>query len=205
MAAPPHVEEKLEKVLQQVFGGDNGGGVDLCQSPFTAEIWAKPLLLKFKMSNLDIYDGSADPIDHLDHFREHLSLQNLNEMTMCQYFPLTLKGDARVWQIKKQPWHLARVKKGARESLRGFLAKFIAEARQIPKLTDGVKLNAFLSELEGVAFFKHLIYNGRQTFAEAEAGTRAYIAVEEANDTKRPIQVESFPSRPVEGKRKHED
>ncbi|GMH13459.1 hypothetical protein Nepgr_015300 [Nepenthes gracilis] len=49
------------------------------------------------MPNLDIYNGSADPMDYLNHLREHLSLQGLDEMTMYQYFHLTLKDNAIVW------------------------------------------------------------------------------------------------------------
>ncbi|GMH31592.1 hypothetical protein Nepgr_033436 [Nepenthes gracilis] len=49
------------------------------------------------MPILEVYDGSGDPMDHLNHFREHLNLQGLDETTMCQCFPLTLKGDAWIW------------------------------------------------------------------------------------------------------------
>ncbi|GMH29941.1 hypothetical protein Nepgr_031784 [Nepenthes gracilis] len=151
---------------------------------------------------------------------------------MCPYFPLTLKGDARVWlygmlansirtfsdlataflsqfassrRVEKQPWHLTRIKQGTRESLRGFLARFVAEARQIPRLIDEVKLNVFLSALEGGAFFKYLIHKDPQTFIEAEAVARAYIAAEEANDAKRSERDEHLHQKVAESKRKAED
>ena len=69
----------------------------MLQSPFSTEIRTRALPPKFKMPNLEVYDGSGDPMDHPNHFREHLSLQGLDETTMCQCFPLTLKGDTRIW------------------------------------------------------------------------------------------------------------
>ncbi|PSJ19597.1 hypothetical protein CVH10_22020, partial [Halomonas sp. ND22Bw] len=71
----------MDKIWNRVFP-DDGGAVDLDRSPFTAEILGRPLPTKFKMPSLDSYDGSSDPVDHLDHFRTHLSLQGLKDSAM---------------------------------------------------------------------------------------------------------------------------
>ncbi|GMH25256.1 hypothetical protein Nepgr_027099 [Nepenthes gracilis] len=148
------------------------------------------------MPSLDLYDGGSDPVDHLDHFRTHLSLQGLEDSAMCRCFPLTLKGDARIWfhhlpsgsvssfreltdlflaqyassrREEKQPWHLSHIKQKPGENPRRFLDHFVAEARRIPKITEEIK---------------------------------AYAAAEEANEAKRPERADQ--ARPIsgEGKRK---
>ncbi|GMH21576.1 hypothetical protein Nepgr_023418 [Nepenthes gracilis] len=62
-----------------------------------AEVLNCQIPAKFKMPPLDSYDGSTNPVDHLDHFHTHLSQQGLEDPVICRYFPLTLKGDAHIW------------------------------------------------------------------------------------------------------------
>ncbi|GMH19400.1 hypothetical protein Nepgr_021241 [Nepenthes gracilis] len=179
--------------------------IDLDRSPFIAEILSRPLPSKFKMPSLDLYDGGSDPVDHLDHFRTHLSLQGLEDSVMCRCFPLTLKGDARIWfhhlpsgsvsnfreltdlflaqyassrREEKQPWHLSHIKQKPGENPRRFLDRFVVEARRIPRITEEMKLGSFISTLTYRDFFKHLAHKNPQTFREVETITRAYAAAE---------------------------
>ncbi|GMH05165.1 hypothetical protein Nepgr_007005 [Nepenthes gracilis] len=199
-AAPPRVEARPERGWNLMLRESSGGGANALQSPFSTEIRTRMLPPKFKMPNLELYDGSGDPMDHLNHFREHLSLQGLDETTMCQCFPLTLKGDAPMWFYGMSADSI----RDFGDLATAFLSQF-ASSRRIPRLTDEVKLNAFLSALEGGAFFKHLIHKGLQTFIEAEVVARAYIAAEEANDAKRPERDEHPQQKAAEGKRKSGD
>ncbi|GMH11177.1 hypothetical protein Nepgr_013018 [Nepenthes gracilis] len=85
-----------QQVAKDPHENNGGGAADLRQSPLTMEIQTRLLHPKFKMPNLDVYDRSAVLMDHLDYFSEYLNLQDLDEMTICQCFSLTLKGDARM-------------------------------------------------------------------------------------------------------------
>ncbi|GMH05014.1 hypothetical protein Nepgr_006854 [Nepenthes gracilis] len=89
-------DPRVDQIWNHVFQNDECA-IDLDRSPFTTEILSRPLPSKFKMPSLDLYDGGSDPVDHLDHFRTHLSLQGLEDSAMCRCFSLTLKGDARIW------------------------------------------------------------------------------------------------------------
>ena len=44
-----------------------------------------------------MYDGSRDPLDHLESFKTLMHLQGAPDEIMCKAFPTTLKGSARVW------------------------------------------------------------------------------------------------------------
>ncbi|GMH02614.1 hypothetical protein Nepgr_004453 [Nepenthes gracilis] len=76
---------------------------DLRSSPFAMDIRTQLLPRKFKMMTLEGYDESKDPMDHLNYFRTHLSLQGASEAMMYQCFPITLKGDVLLWFHGLQP------------------------------------------------------------------------------------------------------
>ena len=52
-------------------------------SPFTASITSFPLLLKFRMPQVEAYDGSKDPLDHLESFKTLIRLQGVVDEIMC--------------------------------------------------------------------------------------------------------------------------
>ena len=66
-------------------------------SPFTAPVTSFPLLAKFRMPQVKPYDGSKDPLDHLELFKTLMYLQGVLDEIMCKAFPITLKGPVQVW------------------------------------------------------------------------------------------------------------
>ena len=72
-------------------------------SPFTASISLFLLPPKFRMPQVESYDGSKDPLDHLKSFKTLMHLQGVVGKIMCRAFPTTLKGPARIWFSKLTP------------------------------------------------------------------------------------------------------
>ena len=66
-------------------------------SPFIALVTSFPLPLKFRMPQVETYDGSKDPLDHLESFKTLVHLQGVVDEIMCQAFPTMLKSPARLW------------------------------------------------------------------------------------------------------------
>ena len=64
--------------------------------PFIVPVTLFPLPLKFHMPQVEAYDGSKDPLDHLESFKTLMHLQAMANEIMCRAFPTTLKGLARV-------------------------------------------------------------------------------------------------------------
>ena len=72
------------------------GMIRRMDSQFTTKVLNCPFPPKFRLPQLELYDGSKDPLDHIESFKTLMLLQmTLNEV-MCKVFPTTLKGAARV-------------------------------------------------------------------------------------------------------------
>ena len=55
------------------------------------------------MPQVEVYDGSRDPLYHLESFKTLMHLQGVPNEIMCGAFPTTLKGPTRVWFSKLTP------------------------------------------------------------------------------------------------------
>lgn len=132
-------------------------------SPFITSINSHPLPSKFKMSSLDLYDGTRDPCDHIAIFKTTMHFQGVPDKIMCKTFPTTLKGPAKVW-FSKIPLNtvgsfeelsklfvnnfiggqrhkhsssiLLTIEQGDNESLRSFVTCFNKEALTVDELDD---------------------------------------------------------------------
>ena len=72
-------------------------------SPFTTSINLFPVPLKFHMPQVESYDGSKDPLDHLETFKTLMHIQGVADEIMCRPFPTTLKGSIRIWFSRLTP------------------------------------------------------------------------------------------------------
>ena len=79
-------------------------------SPFIASVTSCPLPPKFHMPQAEAYDGSKDPLDHLESFKTLMHLQGVADEIMCWAFPTTLKGPARVWFSRLTPSSISTFK-----------------------------------------------------------------------------------------------
>ena len=70
---------------------------------FTSKIMEDPIPPWFKMPQTELYDGSAEPLDHLEAFKALMLLHGANEGTLCRAFPTTLRKTARQWFSSLSP------------------------------------------------------------------------------------------------------
>ena len=71
--------------------------VNRTDSSFTIPVNSCPLPRKFRMPQIESYDGVKDPLYHLETFKTLMYLQGVPDKIMCRAFPTTLKGAARIW------------------------------------------------------------------------------------------------------------
>ena len=122
--------------------------VQQIESPFTAEVLHFPLPAKFRMPQIEAFDGTKDPVDHLNTYKNQMELHGYQEPIQCRTFAITLKGQALAWfnrlppssvssfrelsiafvphfigarTYRKQNYHLLSIKQNPQESLRSYV------------------------------------------------------------------------------------
>ena len=96
MQAMKEQMEVMMNVLKGRVSSDLDDLVNRMNSPFTIPVNSYPLPQKFRMPQVDSYDGVKDPLDHLETFKTLMHLQGVPDEIMCRAFPTTLKGAARI-------------------------------------------------------------------------------------------------------------
>ena len=105
-ATPPPIVAEIQAIKEQIkvmmnalkgrVSSDLDNLVNRTDSPFTASINSFPLPHKFRMLQIDSYNGVKDPLDHLETFKTLMHLQGVVDEIMCRAFPTMLKGAARI-------------------------------------------------------------------------------------------------------------
>ena len=77
--------------------------VQQTESPFTAEVLHFPLPAKFRMPQVEAFDGTRDPVDHLNTYKNQMELHGYQDHVRCRVFAITLKGPALAWFNRLPP------------------------------------------------------------------------------------------------------
>lgn len=151
------------------------------KSPFTREIRMARNLPDFKLPTVEVYNGKADPTDHLMRYTRHMEVLGASEGVMARCFPLYLtdiaamwfrqleEGSIRTWtelvdrflrqfrvHIKrpKNVMTLTSVKQREDESLRAFLTRFNAAVASVDRPDPSMVLMAAVSRVREDSDFK---------------------------------------------------
>ncbi|XP_059629876.1 uncharacterized protein LOC132272805 [Cornus florida] len=165
-----------------------------------------PLPSKFKMPTLESFDGTRDPLDHLETFQALMHHQAVPDHIMCRAFPTTLKGSARVWFNKLKPGsietfaelskgfvshfiagqrhrmpatHILTMKQQKGKPLREYINRFNIEMLQVDKADDKVTLTAFMGGLHTSRFLFSLSKEPPTSMAELLVRARKHINAED--------------------------
>jgi hypothetical protein len=176
-------------------------------SPFTKTVISFPLPSKFRMPSLETFDGSKDPLDHLESFKTMMCLQEVPDKIMCRAFPTTLKGPVRVWFKKLTPssvgsfaqlsslffnhfiggqrygrptTHLLNVKQKEGETLRSYLTRFNKETLLVDGADDKVVLTTFIFGLQSGGFLFSVYKDPPSTMTKMMYEAQRHMNGEEA-------------------------
>ena len=192
------------------------------------EVLHFPLPAKFRMPQVETFDGGKDPVDHLHTYKNQMKLHGYQDPMRCRAFATTLKGPALAWfnrippssissfrelsiafvshfirakTYRKLSYHLLTVKQGLQESLKSYVQRFNAESLKIDIPDEKFAVTAFIAGL-GVQS-KDLMFsiskNPQASMAEVLAKAEKYINEEEALISKKEKQM-----RKLEKKKKEE-
>ena len=151
------IKEKTERSVDRL--------VRATYSPFTTAVLECPMLSKFRLPQLESFDGLKDPQDHLNTFKTTLGLQLPPDEILCHTFLTTLKGAAREWftklptssvdsfeqlsnaflrhfiggqRPKRSADHLLTIRQGEKETLRSYVKRFTRETLEVDEADDKV-------------------------------------------------------------------
>ena len=113
--------DKLRNAVKDRAMENLDGMIRKTDSPFTTEVLNRPLLPKFCLPQLESFDGSRDPLDHIESFKTLILLQMTPDEVLCRAFPTTLKGAAKVWFSKLPSGTIANFE----QLSKGFVCHFI--------------------------------------------------------------------------------
>ena len=182
--------------------------VQQTESSFMAEVLHFPLSAKFKMPQVEAFDGVRDLVDHLNTYKNQMELHGYQDPVRCRAFAITLKGPALAWfnrkpssissfrelsitfvshfigarTYRKPSYHLLTIKQSSQESLRSYVQMFNAESLKEDIPNEKFAITVFIAGL-GVQS-KDLMFsiskNPQPSMAEVLAKAEKYINGKEA-------------------------
>ena len=183
--------------------------VQQTESPFTVEVLHFPLPTKFRMPQIKAFDGTKDPFDHLNTYKNQMELHGYQDPLRCRAFSITLKVPTLAWfnrlppssvssfrelsitfvshfigarTYRKPSYHLLSLKQSPQESRRSYVQRFNAESLKVDVPDEKFVITAFIVEL-GVQS-KDLMFsiskNPQVSMEEVLAKEEKYINGEEA-------------------------
>ena len=66
--------------------------VQQTKSPFTAEVLHFPIPAKLRMPQIETFNRTKDPVDHLNTYKNQMELHGYQDPVRCRAFAITLKG-----------------------------------------------------------------------------------------------------------------
>ena len=159
------------------------------------------------MPQVENYDRSKDPLDHLKSFNTLMHLQGVSDEIMCRAFPITLKGSTRIWfsrlmpnsigtikelsvqfashfigghKYKKSTTCLMNIKQREDKMLRFYITYFNKEALSIDETDDKILTVAFTNGLRKGKFLFFLYKNDPKTMSDVLYRATKYMNAEDA-------------------------
>ena len=210
VVAKIHAIKEHMEVMMNAFKGrvssDFDDLVNRTDSLFTASVNSFPLLHKFRMPQIDSYDGVKDPLNHLETFKTLMHLQGVADEIMCRAFPMTLKGMARIWfsqltpnsistfkklsaqftahfigghRYKKSTACLMSIRQREDKTLRFYISHFNKEALSIDEADDNILVVAFTNGLRKGKFLFSLYKNDQKTMSKVLYRATKYMNTED--------------------------
>ncbi|GKU97906.1 hypothetical protein SLEP1_g10981 [Rubroshorea leprosula] len=199
--------DSLEKLMVEQRGAPPPHpAADSVPHPLNTNITLEPYPVGFRIPQLETYDGTKDPDDHLHAFYSCMQAQNVSEALMCKIFPFTLRGNARTWYyslplrsissytemastfatkfssrrlIRKTTSELMRVRQRDGESLKNFMSRFNDAVLEVNFFDQAVGITAVISGLSHERFRDSLLKHPATTFGEVNDRSLKFITTEE--------------------------
>ncbi|XP_073110866.1 uncharacterized protein [Elaeis guineensis] len=201
--------EEIDRRLAQlqVDGQKSSNDVDFqTVQPLSQLILDKPIPSRFKMPHVEPYDGSTDPVDHLESYKALMTIQGATDALLCIGFPATLRKAARAWysdlrsgsiysfgqlehtfvahfSTSRKPPRISdsffSLKQGENETLRYFVTRFNTITLEVRDLNEDMAISAMKRGLRRSRFTYFLDKTLPRTYAELLEHAYKYMRADE--------------------------
>ena len=90
------INYRLEQLQTNHQDATNKLGINTSSS-FSRRILDEPIPSSFKIPQVEPYDDSSDPLDHLESYKALILLQRVSNALLCVAFLITLRKTVRAW------------------------------------------------------------------------------------------------------------
>jgi len=187
--------------------------------PFTDDIIVAPLPDKWRGLTMTFYDGSSDPDEHLNIFRNQMTLYMIDQTVWCKVFPTSLREGPLGWFTglpansvtnfkvletkftiqyatsrphRTSSMSLLNVKQEKGESLRTFMGRFSKVCMGIRKLNPEIAMHHLISAILPGRFTESLIKRPPHDMDELRTRATKFMQIEEHIDYHRKTQAEAY-------------
>ena len=128
----------------------------------------------FRMPQIEAFDGTKDPVDHLNTYKNQMELHGYQDPVRCRAFAITLKGPALAWfnrlppllvssfrelsiafishfigarTYRKPSYHLLTINQNPQEILRSYVQRFNAKSLKVNVPDEKFAIFAFIAGL----------------------------------------------------------
>ncbi|GKV43770.1 hypothetical protein SLEP1_g51023 [Rubroshorea leprosula] len=159
--------DSLEKLVVEQRGIPPPHPVaDSVPHPLNTNIILEPYLAGFRIPQLETYDGTKDPDDHLHAFYSYMQAQNASDALIRRL-------------IRKTTSELMRVKQRDGESLKNFMSRFNDAVLEVNSFDQAVGITAVISGLGHERFRESLLKHPATTFSEVNDRSLKFITAKE--------------------------
>ncbi|GKU88726.1 hypothetical protein SLEP1_g2955 [Rubroshorea leprosula] len=145
---------------------------DSIAHPLNTNITLEPYPTGFKIPQLETYDGTKDPDDHLHAFYSCMQAHNAFDAFMYKIFPFTLHGNARTWDG---------------ESLKNYMSRFNDGVLKVSSFNQAVGIATVIQGLQHERFRNSLIKHPATPFNEVNDRSLKFITIKEYALSQKPV------------------
>ncbi|XP_057505675.1 uncharacterized protein LOC130788974 [Actinidia eriantha] len=185
------------------------------EPPFTERILRARVSSKFKLpTQLGVYEGKTDPMDHLDSYKSLMLLQGVGEIVIQK---TTLGNDRFIWISRlfvanfmscrirqKNASHLFTIHQKEIERLKDYVIRFNQAILEVENPSDKMVIMAMMEGLRPAPLFDSLSKNVLETLSALQNKVDKYISAEELAEAKRRRRGKDDPKRKEPDSRRSE-
>ena len=183
--------------------------VQQIESSFMVGVLHFPLPTKFRMPQIETFDGTKDLVDRLNTYKNQMELHGYKDPVRCRAFTIIIKGPTLVWfnrlppssissfrelsitfvshfigarTYRKPSYHLLTIKQSPQENLRSYVQRFNAESLKVDILDEKFAITTFIAGLgiQSKDVMFSISKNLQVSMVEVLAKAEKYINDEEA-------------------------